>query len=346
MDWRSAERTPTWRWTWVLGCALIAGCAPPVQPTVHDVHDLRGSALDELSFGCAREPMRNDSPYRMPLAREESDPALAAQLDVLPPRARRVALAAGLEPLLSRILSERGASSERSAELIEREHELELRLNALSAQISAVEFEARCTSDNLQKVAATLALREQARQLTIAEASLIVVTTLGTAAGIWALADDSSHGPIVLGIVGGGAGTALGAMALSHERHPIHFDHVRNGLQPIERGSDPDHLYPTFVFRMLTLPEPAPERSPRDTLLAVWQRELDEAVSPSEAPGAAELLRGHGGTYDEAMLTLRADRFQHLELSVQSMARDLELLDRSLVRLFAMPGSAPAVPTP
>jgi len=43
---------------------------------------------------------------------------------------------------------------------------------------------------------------------------------------------------------------------------------------PLEQGTDPDHLYPTFVFRMLTFTEPAQTYSPRDVLLASWRREL------------------------------------------------------------------------
>jgi len=290
--------------------------------------------------------MPADSPYRMPLARAETDSVLAAHLDVLPPRARRTVLAAGLEPLLARILQARAASAAPSFELLEREHELEIRLNALSAQVSAVEFEARCTSEMIEKAEANFVQREQSRQVKIATASLVVVAALATAAGVWALADDESHGPIVLGIVGGGVATGLGAMALTREPHPVRYVHSPNRLMPLEQGSDPEHLYPTFVFRMLTYPEPAQTRSPRDVLLAAWQRELDEAVPSSEVSTAASLLRGTGGRYDDTLLALRARRFQDLELSVQGIARDLELLDRSLVRLFTMPGSAPAKPQP
>jgi hypothetical protein len=121
-------------------------------------------------------------------------------------------------------------------------------------------------------------------------------------------------------------------MALTHEQHPIRFVHLPNRLTPIEQGTDPDHLYPTFVFRMLTFPGPPEGQSPRDVLLASWQRELDEALPPSEGAAASALLRGSGGRYDETLLSLRARRFENLELSVQGIARDLELLDRSLVR--------------
>lgn len=302
--------------------------------------------LSEQDFRCAREPMRGDGPYRMPLAREEQDPVLAERLKVLPDRARRVALAAGLEPLLARILHERETAGEPSFELVQREHELELRLNALSAQVAAVAFEARCTAEKLERAASDFERREQERQLTIAEVSLVVVAALGTAAGIWALADDHSHGPIVLGIVGGGAATGLGALALARERHRLHFVHTPNRLTPLEMGKDPDHLYPTFVFRMLTAPESASGPSPRETLVAGWQRDLDAALSGKDALAAAELLRGSGGKYEDIVLELRARRFQELELSVQGIARDLELLDRALVRLFTMPGSAPLKPQP
>lgn len=325
---------------------MLIGCAPTNQ-TIRDSQNPNVlPPVDEQRFQCSREPMPADSPYRMPLSREETDPALAAQLDVLPPRARRTALAAGLEPLLARILQARAAATEPDFALLEREHELELRLNALSAQVSAVEFEARCTSQALQQVEANFLAREQARQVKLATLSLMAGAVLASAAGVWALAEDDSHGPVVLGIVGGGVAAGVGTYALIREEHPIRIVHQPNRLTPIERGKDPEHLYPTFVFRMLTYPLPAQAPSPRDALLTSWQRELEEALPRSETAAAAELLRGGGGRYEDVRLALRARRFQELELAVQGIARDLELLDRSLVRLFTMPGSAPPKPQP
>ncbi|HYQ04493.1 MAG TPA: hypothetical protein VER96_37730 [Polyangiaceae bacterium] len=342
---RGHTRTSNLRSKWALSCLLLAACAPDHQ--IHDSHDPSVvPPVDEFGFRCAREPMPANSPYRMPLAREELDPTLAAHLAVLPPRARRTALAAGLEPLLARILQARSTSTEPQLELIEREHELELRLNALSAQVSAVEFEARCTSEMLGKVQANFLEREQARQVKLATLSLMVGAALATAAGVWALADDDSHAPVILGIAGGGIAAGLGGFALVHEAHPIRVVHQPNRLTPIERGVDPEHLYPTFVFRMLTFPQPSQAQSPRDELIASWKRELEEALPRSETVEAAELLNGPGGKYEDIRLALRARRFQDLELAVLSIARDLELLDRSLVRIFTMPGSAPAKPQP
>jgi hypothetical protein len=290
--------------------------------------------------------MGKDSPYRMPLAGKEQDPVLAARLDRLPQRARRAALAAGLEPMLSTILQEREAGKPPTIELLEREQELTLRLVALNAQVLAAAFEAGCTSDVLEKVATELGHREQARQLTIAELSLVLGAVLTTAAGVWTLTDDQSHGPAVLGIAAGGVSTALGVAALNHEQRSIVLDHPRNRIAPIRRGSDPDHLYPTFVFRMLTFPDEPNGHTPRDELLARWQRELDEAVAPTEASCVSQLLVSEGGRYDETLITLRAKMFETLESSLQGLARDLELLHRSLVRELAPqgPASAPSLP--
>ncbi len=115
------------------------------------------------------------------------------------------------------------------------------------------------------------------------------------------------------------------------------FRHPRNRLTPVvARGADPDHLYPSFVFRMLTLPAAGGSRSPRDQLLETWNRKLDEELSDAAERAAAErLLLGDGGVYDDDLLTLRAEMFEGLESAVNGMTRDLELLNRALVRVLA-----------
>ncbi len=288
--------------------------------------------------------MGKDSPYRMPLAGKEDDPILAARLDSLPPRTRRAALAAGLEPLLSRILQEKALGQAPTVELLQEEQELTLRLVALDDQVLAAAFEAGCTSDRLEKLAGKLGQSEQARQLTIAELSLLLGAVITTTAGAWALADDESKTPAILGLVGGGVTTAFGVAALTHEQHSIMFAHPRNRITPIRNGSDPDHLYPTFVFRMLTFPDAENGRTPRDELLADWQGALDEAAAPNEAACVNALMVSNGGRYDETRLTLRARMFETLESTLQGLARDLELLHRSLVRELATPAPAPRGP--
>jgi hypothetical protein len=295
-------------------------------------------AVDERDFHCARAIMDGASPYRMPLAGREPDPSLAATLSDIPYKARRAALAAGLEPLLSRLLVARAAApSGGSIEVLTLEEELTLRLVAFHAQLSAAAFEAGCTADMIQKLLPEFAHREQTRQLTITVASLVVGAIASVAAGTWSLTDNSSRGPAVLGIAGGAATTGLGVAALTHKDRSIRFEHSRNRLAPLWRGTDPDHLYPSFVFHMLTYPDASDGRSPRDDLLAAWRLQLEQSTPAAEQGAARERLLSEGGTYDESLLTLRAEMFESLESAIQGLARDLELLNRWLVHSLTSP---------
>jgi hypothetical protein len=124
--------------------------------------------------------------------------------------------------------------------------------------------------------------------------------------------------------------------------------HSRNRLTPIERGADPEHLYPSFVFRMLTSAAVPAGATPRDALLAAWQGQLDRGVASPRQESARQLLLGDGGEYDDQLLAVRAEMFESLESAVQGIARDLELLNRSLVRALttAPPPSSPPWPPP
>jgi hypothetical protein len=317
------------------GCAVLRPADDPGPPP----------PVREADFHCARATMGRDSPYRMPLAGRVEDPAQAAQLATLPAESRRAALAAGLEPLLARILGERAAAGgEPTASAVAAEEELTLRLLAFEAQVSAAAYEAGCTATMIQRVLAELGDREQSRQVSIAVGSLIFGALAGVVGGIWGLADRNSNGPPTLAIVGGVATTALGTAALVRQQRAIPFEHTRNRLAPIWQGSDPDHLYPTFVFRMLTA-APTDGQAPRGALLVAWRRRLERALPPSRRELALQLLISDGGTYDESMLALRAELFQAVESAVQGIARDLELLNRSLVRTLATPGPVPHLPT-
>lgn len=295
--------------------------------------------------------MDQHSPYRMPLPGAETDPALASYLDALPYQARRAALAAGLEPLLARLLAARARdlgqpSAEDRSMSLALELEVTLRLVAFNAQLSAAAFEAGCTADMIQKVLPEFTHKEQSRQLAITLGSLVIGAVASIAGGIWSLEDSGSRGPAVVGIAGGTATTVLGLAALTHGERVIRFAHARNRLTPLVRGSDPDHLYPSFVFRMLTYPDASDGKSPRDELLAAWQLRLDDAIPPAQQASARERLLGDGGTYDEALLTVRADMFEGLESKIRGLARDLELLNRTLVRSLTNTTPAPSPSAP
>jgi hypothetical protein len=335
-------------------CALVAGggCFRP-GADAHLQRPHQPTAANESDFHCARATMGRDSPYRMPLAGPETDPRLAAELAVLPAEARRTALAGGLEPLLARLLDERARTgTELSPQASLMQDALLARVVAFHAQVSAAAFEAGCTADMIQKALSERAHHEQSRQVAIAIGSLVAGAVAGVAAGVWGLSDGSSKGPPIMAVAGGVASTALGAAALTHEDPPLGFRHARNRLTPVWLGADPDHLYPSFVFRMLTFPAPAGGRSPRDQLLETWHHKLDEQVSDAAERAEAErLLLGDGGVYDDDLLTLRAEMFEGLESAVNGMTRDLELLNRALVRVLASPlvpeaGAVPPTPAP
>jgi hypothetical protein len=73
-------------------------CATETSMMAHGESEPGAKPIDEGDFHCARAIMGGSSPYRMPLAGPERDPALTVYLDPLPYDARRAALAAGLEP--------------------------------------------------------------------------------------------------------------------------------------------------------------------------------------------------------------------------------------------------------
>jgi hypothetical protein len=326
------------------GAAALSGCAAEPQPRDASAA-AREERADELDFRCARAVMPQNSVYRMPLAGKETDPSLAARLAAVPYRARRTALAAGLEPLLSRLLEARAASPAASAAELAQEEELALRLGAFESQVTAAAFEAGCTARSLQKLLARFAQREQSRQVSLAVTSLLVGGIAGTVSGVWGLADDSSHAPLVIAIAGGIATTALGAVALTHVDKPLFLAHARNRLAPIWNGADPDHLYPSFVFHMLVYEDTSGSRPPREELLGEWQARIAE-LAPA-APAALErLLFGEGGVYSDAMLALRAEMFEGIETAIQGTAREVELLDRSLVRELGTPLGSGAPDSP
>jgi len=324
-------------------CASAAAPGPHLRSPVHQV------PIEERDFHCARAIMDTSGPYRIPLDGGEADPALAAHLAVLPYKARRAALAAGLEPLLAQLLASRAdAQAQPTVEGLALEQQLTLRLVAFHAQILAAAFEAGCTADMIQKLLPDFTHKEQRRQLTIAIASLAVAAVGSITAGAWTVHDINSRVPAMIGIISGSITGSLAIVALTHGQPSLLFATSRNRLVPIWNGSDPDHLYPPFVFHMLTYPDDTEGQSPRDRLLAAWKAQLDKSVPEPKRATAQERLLSDGGVYDEALLTLRAEMFESLESAIQGLARDLELLNLSLVHsLSSAPPAQPpgAVPS-
>jgi hypothetical protein len=331
------------RWIVAACFTLLASCATAsmarsVAATVHE-HEAH----------CARATMDKYSPYRMPLADPVTSSEDMAWLAPLPPEARRTARAAGLEPLLVALLrasaAERGEGTQDSAEPTARPNvpastlyqELTLRLLAFDAQLSALAFETQCTRQRVAQLIDELDSQENKRQLGLATGSLITGAGTGIAAGAVDLASVSERLPIYIALFGGVVTAALGAASLMVPERPIGLEHRRNMLRPIFRGEDPEHLYPSFVFRMLTAKYEGDATTPRDSMLADFESAIEEHVDARAIPESIEVMFGDGGVYPRELLEARVDLLHILESSVHGVARDVELFHRSLVKLLAPP---------
>ena len=327
------------RATWLVVCSLaLAGCGGTLQAGRPSVV---GNALvvsESSVAACPRSPGGAGATYREALPGAVTDPLRERALSALPPAARRTALAAGLEPLIAdTLLARLRAGDQPTVELLALRQQLDAALASLPPQLLAVEFEAEC---NIALMSAALEERADDREswsLRFIVASLVVGGAASVVAGAWDLAGTESSGPVIVGLAGAVATTALGVATLTPPAREIVFVHERNILAPLERGADPDHLYPTFVFRMLTLPPVTAATSPRDRLVDQWRAQLEESVPSPRRAVAASLLWGEGGVYNDEVLALRRRLYEELESSVDSFSRDIDLLTATLARELNQP---------
>src|SRR5262249_48768162 len=160
------------------------------------------------------------------------------------------------------------------------EEELSLRLMAFETQLLAATFEVHCTAAQIEDVIDELDGQERHRQFTLAIASLVAGGAAATASGGWALDDPGKkrgHAAVDLG--GGLTVAGLGIATLVHPERHEHLIHRHNLLGPVWRGVDTEHLYPSFVFRMLLMPK-AEEESPRAALIKAWTSKLAQIAGP------------------------------------------------------------------
>lgn len=313
-----------------------AGCGVTLHPGRPAHVDSGALTIKEThAAACKRSPGGAGATYRADLPGAVTDPDRMRALSVLPPAARRTALAAGLEPLIADLLLARErAGDQLSLDLVARRQRLDAALNSLQPQLLAMEFEAECTVALMAVALADHGDLAETWALRFTVASLIVGATASLGAGLWELAGTESDGPLIVGLLGAGVTTALGVAALIPRPHPIVFIHEHNLLAPIERGEDPDHLYPTFVFRMLSLPTVTGAPSPREHLRTTWRDQIANEVPSGRRAIASALLWGGGGVYDEARLALRKRMFEELESTLDSFARDIDLLAATLAQLI------------
>lgn len=322
---RDLGRTRLLAW---LACAFA--CAPVMRPALsHETLHARGAVRVDPAE--TRECVRLGGRHDVPLDGPVEDPELAAFLSEVPPEVRRVAQGAGVEPLLAELL--RAAASEADGAPQEMKLELVMRLSSLEIEIAALLFEADCVGDQMEGVLHELERRQRTREVGLTVSSILVGAVAATAGGIWELSSNGGNGPAALVIGGGAASAALGLAAFVPERRAVVFPHERNLLAPIVSGEDPEGLYPTFVFRMLTTPEPSHGDTQREEILEDWARILDDEVAPEQRALAEAALYGSGGIYDEPLLSVRERMFDVLESHVNAVDRELELLYRYSARL-------------
>lgn len=336
----------------VAGCGVtLRATRPPVVP------DDALAVTDTQADRCIRSVPGEASPYRAALPGPETDPALVRHLAPLPPDVRRTAAAAGVEPLLARLLRARAeAGGAPTLEALSLRQELDERLASLTPQMLATEFECECEVALLGEVVAEHDDREAERQLDLTIASLVTAAGFSLAAGIWDLANEhtevpaSPDGPLITALVGAVLTTGLGVAVMMPVPREIVIEHAHNLLTPMVTGRDPDRLYPTFVFRMLTTPEADGSPSPREALWARWDTMIDEAVGGGDRALVDALLFGDGGVYDADTARLRQALLEDLEATLDSLARHVDRLGATIAEALAgeasTPGPAARAPAP
>jgi hypothetical protein len=318
----------------VLISVLCAGCGVALRSLRPSTPPEGALAISDAEvLRCARSVSGAESPYRRALPGPETDPELLAYLHALPPEVRRTAVAAGIEPLLARTLRAHAQSGGApTLDSLSLRQALDERLAALSPQMLATEFECECQIALLAEVITAHDDRESERQLALTIASLVAGAGFSLAAGAWDLANEhlappvATDGPLVTALVGAAVTTGLGAAVMVPVPREIFVEHAQNLLAPILNGEDPERLYPTFVFRMLTTPEVDGSPSPRARLLERWQARIGDAAGPGERAALEALLAGSGGVYDARAARLRQALLEDLEAALDALARHVDRL--------------------
>lgn len=322
-----------------LACSLLAcGCATVMSPAVPARVPPSVIVVDPVeTTECLRISARRQGFGYTPLD-EQLDDALLARLADVPADVRSTARAAGLESTLAKLLQARASPSEAATlALVALRLQVVMRMSSLEIQLAALLFEADCTGDQMENVLRELDQRTRRREIAFTFASIAVGALIGVGAGLWDLNSADSRGPAALGIAGGAASASLGIVALTPRRSRVVFRHAHNLLVPIVRGEDPEHLYPPFVFDLLTMSRSPGGTTPRDYLLAEWRKLIDAEIGAPDRALAESVLYGSGGVYDGALVNVRERMFDALESQLNAFDHDLEELYRFFGRLLDEP---------
>lgn len=329
------------------GCGvLLHGARGPDVPTEAALQtraDRRLVVRSHQSERCLHGASGREGAFREPLPGPLTDQTLLPFVASLDPGVRRTAAAAGIEPLLARLLARRrddGATP--SPEQLSMRAELAERVATLEVQLNAMEFEVDCVRGLVFEVLAAYDEIETDRQLELTVWTLGVGAATGVAATLWDVANAHTtepaweDGPVAVSVAGAAATTALGAITLVREPRASLYLHEHNVLTPIVTGDDPDMIYPVFVFRLLTLPAVDAGPTPREALAALFDDLLHDGASEDELDVAREVLYGAGGIYDEDLLRAHQEHLRELGATLDSFAREIDTLTETLASTLEM----------
>ncbi len=332
---------------------LVAGCGVTLRegrpPSMGgDTLSVPESQTERCSHGSPGP----ESPYREALPGAVSDAELLPYLSRFSAEVRRTAVAGGVEPLLARLMRERERCGEGPASdaLVSMRLELAERLDTLETQLTAMEFECDCVRALLAEELAAYEEIETDRQLQLTIASLVVGAGVSVVAAAWDLANGAtaepawSEGPLAISIAGAVATTALGAAVLVRTPREILYLHEHNLLEPIVAGDDPELLYPVFVFRLLTMPDADGSPAPRERLLETYGRLIGDAIPDDRRALAEAIVFRGGGVYDPGLLALHEELLEELGATLDSFARDVDLLSHTVAIVLESRPRAPAAP--
>jgi hypothetical protein len=203
------------------------------------------------------------------------------------------------------------------------------RIMAAMLDASAVVGELDCEGergDQLESVLTGIETR-RTRRLTIA-GILVGALTAGVSGGLGLGASAAAEN--IAGIIGGGAGAALGLGQLGGGESGV-LRTERNLLAEVWEGPAEPRLFPPTVWTYLVRERVGPVGHQagrlREGLIAAWR--AGDRFGP---PGSAEerdriaLIFGPGGRYTVADLTVRESCLELVQASVALMSRDLRLL--------------------
>ena len=319
-----------------LAALLVSGCGVTLRAG-RPAHSSRDAleVQERAAARCIHGPVGQGSSYRGELPGAVTDPELITYLAPFEPNIRRTAVAAGLEPLLAALLRERSLAAEGLGSpnaMLAMRDELSLQMFSLQTQLLAMEFEVDCLRGLITQVLGRYEEDETDRQLALTIASLVVGAGAGVASATWDIANSHTtdpawnDGPLVVGIVGALATTAIGAVVVVPPPAEIRYVHEHNVLIPLHNRDDTGRLYPTFIFRLLTLPRADGATTPLDALLSTFEELIADTFDEGEQGLAREIIFGVGGVYDSRLLALHQALLDELGGALDALARDVDEL--------------------